>query len=99
LFRARERISEILSEHEQPAVLPPPRHIIRATFGNEEVAARIALRNSLYNEGIGKGFLDELATDLLDALVNGNQIRIAGAFRSEHCLEQAPWAKRQLYSR
>lgn len=57
-----------------------PRHMARATFGNEEVAARIALRNPVYNEGIGKGFLDELARDLLDALANGNQVRIADAF-------------------
>jgi hypothetical protein len=57
-----------------------PRHMARATFGNEEVAARIALRNPVYNEGLGKGFLEELAKELLDALVNGNQVRIAGAF-------------------
>ena len=57
-----------------------PRHMPRATFGNEEVAARIALRNPVYNEGIGKGFLEELAKDLLDALANGNQVRIADAF-------------------
>ena len=57
-----------------------PRHMPRATFGNEEVAARIAQRNPLYNEGIGKGFLEELAEDLLDALANGNQVRIADAF-------------------
>jgi hypothetical protein len=57
-----------------------PRHMPRATFGNEEVAARIALRNPVYNESIGKGYLEEFTNDLLDALVNGNQIRIAGAF-------------------
>jgi hypothetical protein len=39
-----------------------PRHMARATFGNEEVAARIALRNPVYNEGLGKGFLEELSS-------------------------------------
>lgn len=57
-----------------------PRHIPRATFGNEETAARIAQRNPVYNEGIGKGFLEELAADLLDALLNGNQVKIADLF-------------------
>jgi hypothetical protein len=52
----------------------------RATFDNEEVAARIARRNPVYNQGLGKGFLEELAEDMLDALVNGNQVKIAGAF-------------------
>jgi hypothetical protein len=52
----------------------------RATFGNEEVAARIALRNPVYNEGLVKGFLEELAKDVLDAVVNGNQVRIANLF-------------------
>lgn len=56
------------------------RHIPRATFGNEEVAARIALRNPVYSEGMCKGFLEELAAELLDALVNGNQVKIADAF-------------------
>ena len=45
------------------------RHIPRATFGNEEVAARIALRNPVYSEGLCKGVLEELAAELLDALV------------------------------
>jgi hypothetical protein len=56
------------------------KHVPRATFGNEEVAARIAQRNPVYNQGLGKGFLEELAEDMLDALVNGNQVKIAGAF-------------------
>lgn len=56
------------------------RHIPRATFGNEEVAARIALRNPVYSEGLCKGVLEELAAELLDALVNGNQVKIADAF-------------------
>jgi hypothetical protein len=56
------------------------RHVPRATFGNEEVAARIALRNPVLNEGIGKGFLEALAEDMLDSLVTGNQTKIGELF-------------------
>ena len=55
-----------------------PRHIPRATFGNDEIAARIARRNPLYSESIGKGFLIELAADIKDAMINGNQVKIDG---------------------
>jgi hypothetical protein len=52
------------------------RNIPRAVIGNNELAAKIALRNPIYNEGLGKGFLLELVEVLKEELINGNQIKI-----------------------
>jgi hypothetical protein len=55
-----------------------PRHIPRAIFGNDDLAAKIAQRNPLYTEGMGRGFLQEMAEVLREELINGNQWTLEG---------------------
>ena len=55
-----------------------PRHIPRAIFGNDDLAAKIARRNPLYTEGMGRGFLQEMAEVLREELINGNQWTLEG---------------------
>lgn len=55
-----------------------PRHIPRAILGNDDLAAKIARRNPLYTEGMGRGFLQEMAEVLREELINGNQWTLEG---------------------
>jgi hypothetical protein len=55
-----------------------PRHIPRAILGNDDLAAKIAQRNPLYTEGMGRGFLQEMIEVLREELINGNQWTLEG---------------------
>ena len=57
-----------------------PRHIPRAILGNKETAARIAMKNPLYNEELAKGFLRLLAEVLEEGLRSGNQFTLDDLF-------------------
>lgn len=55
-----------------------PRHIPGTIFGNDDLAAKIAQRNPLYTEEMGRGFLQEMAEVLREELINGNQWTLEG---------------------
>ena len=57
-----------------------PRHIPRAVISYDDLAARIAAKNPVYNEGLGKGFMLEMREAIKEELANGNQITLEGLF-------------------
>jgi len=56
------------------------RHVPRAVLGNDELAARMEQRNPLYTQTLGKSFFMDLADELREQLVNGNQVTLDGLF-------------------
>jgi hypothetical protein len=57
-----------------------PRHVPRTVLGNDELAARMEQRNPLYTQTLGKSFFMDLADELREQLVNGNQVTLDGLF-------------------
>ena len=57
-----------------------PRHVARGTAGYDELAAGIAARNPIYNEGLGKGYMLEMREEIKQQLLNGNQVSLEGLF-------------------
>ena len=77
-------MSTILWRPEINALTTPqsytPRHVPRAVIDNDELAIRMEQRNPLYTQTIAKSFLMDLADEMQDLLLNGNQITLAGLF-------------------
>lgn len=57
-----------------------PRPVPRAVLGNNELAARMEQRNPLYTETLVKSFFTDLADELREQLINGNQITLTDLF-------------------
>lgn len=60
-----------------------PLHLPSAVYGNDDIAARIALRNPIYNQGLGKGFLLELREEIRLILTEGGQASIEGLLAAQ----------------
>ena len=57
-----------------------PRHMPRGSVGYDELAAGIAERNPIYNEGLGKGFMLEMREEIKQQMLKGNQVSLKGLF-------------------
>ncbi|WP_417909405.1 hypothetical protein [Candidatus Electronema sp. PJ] len=57
-----------------------PRHVPRAVLGNDELAARMEQRNPLYTQTLVTSFFLDLADELGEQLINGNQVTLANLF-------------------
>ena len=55
-----------------------PLHIPRAVFGYDELAARIAAKNPVYNEGLGKSYMLAMREEIKELLAEGNQVTLEG---------------------
>jgi len=55
-----------------------PLHVPRAIFGYDELAARIAAKNPVYNEGLGKGYMLAMREEIKAMLAEGNQLTLEG---------------------
>ena len=57
-----------------------PRQVPRAVLGNDELAARMEQRNPLYTQTLAKSFFIDLADEMSEQLVNGNQVTLDKLF-------------------
>lgn len=57
-----------------------PRHVPRAVYGYDELAALIATANPVYNQGLGKGFMLTMREQIKKILLGGNQLTLEGLF-------------------
>lgn len=55
-----------------------PLHTPRAILGYDELAARIAAKNPLYSEGLGKGYMLAMRDEIAALLAEGNQLTLEG---------------------
>lgn len=55
-----------------------PLHVPRAIFGYDELAARIAAKNPLYQERLGKGYMLAMREEIKAMLAEGNQLTLEG---------------------
>lgn len=55
-----------------------PLHVPRAIFGYDELAARIAAKNPVYSEGLGKGYMLAMREEIKAMLAEGNQLTLEG---------------------
>jgi hypothetical protein len=71
----RPKLNALTKPHSyHPLVVP------RGVIGYDELAARIALRNPIYNESLGKGYMLAMRQEIVALLAEGYQVSLPGFF-------------------
>lgn len=77
----RPKLNPLTSPHSHSPLVVP-----RGVIGYEELAARIALRNPIYNEGLGKGFMLEMRKEAAVIVAEGYQLNLDGLLSAQASL-------------